>query len=267
MKSFYLIPHHSFIFRDGDDPPADPDPASTEEDKKFTQADVDRMMKKRWGESQDVKKIKEDHAKQLKELRENGALTEAERNTLSAKIEELETSMLTKEEQAAKKIKDAHEKASKEVSKATEERDTWRTRYTSSMVERALTDAAVSVDAISPAQIRGMYQSGAYLEESVGDDGKPNGVFVPKLRFKGFSEDKKKMVDFDLPVEDAIKKIKDDGLNANLFKGSQKPGTGSPPSGGSGGSGGNGQMPTLEQFNGDYAKFSEAYLAHKKASK
>ena len=72
------------------------------EDKKFTQADLNRFL------AQEKEKTRQQNAaliSQLEELKGSKALSEQEKNDLNSRIEELQNQSLTKEEMAKKELK------------------------------------------------------------------------------------------------------------------------------------------------------------------
>lgn len=227
-------------------------------DGKFTpeqQKAVDKIINERFKKERTEK---EKLLGQLNTLKESAGLTAKERDDLMSQIDVLETSMLTKDEQAAKQKTELEKKHQQQLTKATEETSLWQKRFTDSLIERALTDAAVSTDAANPTQLRLMFRGSTRLVEGKDEaTGKPNGSFVPHMSFIGLNEDNEQ-VSMELPVDEAIKKLKDDGLNANLFKHGATGGTGHPPSKGQGGSRDPSAMPRPEDFKTD-AEYGKAY--------
>lgn len=226
------------------------------EDKKFTQKDVDNFINKRFSKE---KKEKETLVTQLKSLETTANLSKEEKEDLVTRIDDLETSMLTETEKAAKEKKDAETKHARELKKSVEEKDIWHKRYTDSTIDRALTDAAVSAGAESSSQIRLMLRGSAYLSEDKDDAGKTTGNFTPKVKFIGLDEDGKIEKELDLPITEALTKIKEDGLNKNLFKHGSTGGTGAPPTGGGGKGSDEDAEPDPADYQGNPTGFTEAY--------
>lgn len=227
-------------------------------DGKFTpeqQKAIDEKFNKRFAKE---KSEKETLLASMKQLESAKGLTETERAELASKVEELETSMLTKEEQATRERTKLTDKHKKDLEGLTSERDTWKNRFRSSTIERALTDAALESGATSAEQIRMMFGGLTDLVEVKNDKGEVTG-FEPTLTFTGLGEDGKTKEKLSLPVSAALKKIKEDGFNANLFTHTQTPGTGEAGNGGAGKSGSNSKMPTPDQFNGDMVAYQKAY--------
>lgn len=230
-------------------------PADSGAEKKFTQEEVDKIIHTRSGR---WKQERETLISQLKMLEQAKGLTEEEKSQLQAQITTLEESVLTKEQQAAKKEKQLLDQHAASLRKATEEANTWKSQFQNAEIRRALADAAGANQAESVEQIQMMFGSAAYLAEDRGTDGKPAG-FTPRLKFRGYTgEDdaNKTLGDLDLPIAEALKRIKSDGLHANLFKHGATGGTGDRGSGqGSGGSSGE---PTLASCGNDKARYTAA---------
>ena len=121
--------------------------------KVFSQGEVNRMLAddRRKHKAQTEKAIGE-----LEALKTKASLTETERKDLESRIDTMKSELLTKE-QLAKKEKDRLEKLhKKDVETLTSERDTWKTKYTTSTIKRAITDEAVTAKAFVPEQIIAM---------------------------------------------------------------------------------------------------------------
>lgn len=176
-------------------------------------------------------------ASELKSLQASANLSKEQQESLSAQIETLETSLQTETEKAQGEQKKLQAKYDKDTKALGEERDLWKGRFETASLTRALTDAAVEAGAEHPGQIAMMFGGNAKLVQDQAD-GKPIESFTGLLSFTGLGEDGKTQETMELPIAKAIAKIRDDGLNANLFKHGAKSGTGTPPSGGTGGTGG-----------------------------
>ena len=222
---------------------------------------VDKIVQKRLARE---KKQNAELATKLKALQSSSSLTQQERDDLASQIETLETSMQTEQERSQGEQKRLQKKYESDTKALTDERDTWRSRFESTEVRRALTDAAVSAGAENPSQIALMFGGNAKLVQDQAD-GKPVESFTPMLSFTGLGEDGKTQETLELPIAEAIAKIKADGLNANLFKHSSKPGTGTPPSGGSGGNGADvSSDPNNPPVPGDFSTTQEWQKAYDK---
>lgn len=267
LRNYWLIRY----FEGDGDGSDDPDPDSNSGDNgggslKFTpeqQKHIDGLINKRFAK---VKKEKETLIAELNTIKQSANLTKEEREQLASRVDELESSILTEQEKAAKEKGKLEKEYKTKLDMTSSERDTWKRRYEDSTIERALTDAAVKHKAANAAQIRMMFRGVTSLVEEKGEDGKPVGSYTPIMKFQGLGEDGKTITDFEMPVEQALKKIKDDGLNANLFEHSGTPGTGGKPGGGSYSGGKDpGKMPVpsdyanSDDFGAAYQKWRDNY--------
>ena len=185
------------------------------EPRTFTQEEVNKFL------ADDRRKHKTQNEKligQLEELKTSQGLSVAEKSSLEQRIEELQSANMTKEE-LAKKEKDKLTKGyRKDLESLTSERDNWKVRYTNSTIQRAIIDSAVSNEAFSPNQLVAILQSNTRLVEDLGDDGKPNGNFITKVKFNDIDKDGNPIV-LDISVNDAVKRMKEiPEQYGNLFK-------------------------------------------------
>lgn len=194
-------------------------------EKKFTQADVDKAIQVRLSRE---KTKQQELAAELENIRNTAKLTADEKEKLSLRITELEEASMTAEQRASKARAAAEQQYKDALQVSKTEADTWKKRFQSSTIQRSLLDAAGSTKALNPQQIVMMFSSNVSLEEDMDEAGKPTGSFTPVLSFVGL-DDKKKQANYVMPVVEALQKIKDDGLQANLFAHEGKPGTGTPP--------------------------------------
>jgi len=162
---------------------------------------------------------------EAKAMAAKAQLTSQQSQELDSRLDQIQNEMRTKEEQAkraAEKLQNAHKEA---INSVTTERDTWRSRFTESTIERSLTDAAAENNAFSPRQIVAILGRDTQLVEVLDDDGKPTGQLSPKVKYR--TKDKEgKPVTLDLSPVDAIKRMKDEDEYLNLFRGEGAGGTG-----------------------------------------
>ena len=117
----------------------------------------------------------------------------------------------------------------------------------------------MSSNAESTEQIQMMFRSATYLSEDKGEDGKGLGTFTPRLKFNLPDPDNKgSFIDQDMPVKEALIKIRDAEMHKNLFKHGATGGTGQQGSSGSQGSASSSSPPDREKFSDDQA-YSVAY--------
>ncbi len=182
--------------------------AAKSAEKTFKQQDVDKIVQER------VKKLTEENKKtvtQLTELQKNKMLTDKERQQLTERIDELNQSMMTKEELAQKEKMELENKFKTDLEVTSQERDTWKNRFTKTMVQRSLLDVAVSGDAFQPSQIMDLLENKTQLVEQ-------DGNFEVKIKFQGRDKDGKAM-DMLLSPEETITEMKKmTDKYGNLFK-------------------------------------------------
>lgn len=256
VRNVYWIPYYEGEGGEGGE--GDPPPPPAGDEKKFTQKDLDKAINYRFRKD---KEEKETLVKQLNELKEKGLTPEA-RETLEAEIQKLTESMQTKEQTLQQKMDETVKKHTKLFEGVSAERDTWKNRYHTSVNERAILDGAVAADAEDPNQFVLMFSGSTRLEEVLDGAGKGTGQFISKMKFKGMDPETKKLVDMDLPTQEAIAHMKEHGLHKNLFKHSAKSGTGSPGQGsGTGKNGSPDKMPQPEDYPNDVPAFTKAYNA------
>lgn len=158
-------------------------------------------------------------------LRSKAQLTAAERQDLDNRLELIQNEMRTKEEQAKRAADKLRKKHKEERESLIAERDTWKTRFTESTIERSLTDAAAANNAFSPKQIVAILGRNTSLVPVLDEDGKPTGGLEPKVRFQ--SKDKEgNPVTLDMSPSDAVKRMKDEEEFLNLFRGEGSGGAG-----------------------------------------
>lgn len=191
-------------------------------EKTFTQAQVDDIVQKRLSRN---KAEADKQAAELKNLKETARLTTEEKESLQLQIDDLQTRYMTKEELAAKEKKELEQNLTQKLEAATGESNTWKNRYETSTINRALTDAAVSAEALVPAQIVALLKDNTRLVEELSEDGSKTGNLVPQTKIKGVDSEGNP-VDLDLPCMEAVKQMKELATNANLFKSGKTGGVG-----------------------------------------
>lgn len=220
--------------------------------KSFTQADVDRILNQRF------KKEREEREQMLarfKEIETNG-LTPDAREAFETQIQTLQESLQTKEQVSQNRLTEVENKYKKQITGVTTERDTWKTRFERSTIERAIMDAASVNQAEDPSQLIMMFGGSTVLEEQLDEKGVPTGNFAAMLKFRGVDAESKKPVDLKLPVSEAVAHMREYGLHKNLFKHGSNQGTGKSGTGAGGGTGS--AEPKPEDFSSP-AAYSAAY--------
>jgi len=192
------------------DKPADVKP--TDKPTAFSQEDVNKFL----AEDRRIHKAKiEELSKTLDTVK---GMSEKERTGLTAKVEELSNALLTKEELAKKETDKIRRKHEGEINEKTKEAEIWKNRFSDSTIVRSLTDAAVSGEAFSPAQIVKMLRENATLTELVDEAGQLTGAYGVRVKFKDVNKEGKPVM-LDVSPDEAIKLMKDKTAEyGNLFK-------------------------------------------------
>lgn len=198
-------------------PPTTSEESSTiteQKSKTFTQDEVNKILAQEKRKHQGVtqKAIKE-----LEALQKKSTMTEKERHELDERVEQLKTSLLTEQEKAKREADKLRRQHRERVTGLEAERDTWKTRFTDSTIERSLTDAAATNNAFNPKQIVAILGRNTRLVEDLDSEGQPTGKLVPKVSFADKNKEGKNVV-LELSPDEAIKRMKEIPEYLNLFK-------------------------------------------------
>jgi len=247
-KLLHLIAALSLVAYEDEQPPAETPPAETppaeEAPTTFSKADVDRLLGEERRRSQEV------HRKTLAELeavRPKLNMTKQERDDLDVRMKDLQKELLTKEEIASQeqaRLRKAHEN---KVAELSGEKDMWQQRYTSSYIDRSITDAAVEFDAYNPSQVVSLLRQDTRLVPKLDAEGNPTDQFEPKIQFED-TDKEGKPVTLELTPKETLKRMREKDAFLNLFRGT-----------GVGGLGGNNQGADKKRDVRDLAKDPEAY--------
>ncbi len=186
--------------------------------------------------------------KELEDQKKLATTTAEQRVELQKKIDDLSQQFQTKEElnrTEKEKLKNTYEAKVKELEK---DKETWQTRFMSSLMEREITDAAIAEKAHDPKIFVTMLRGNTEVVENVVEGVSKGFKTVIKLDSKDATG---KQIELTLDPVQAIKHLKDKPEEFGyLFKGTSSPGLG--------GSG----SKTLKQT--DYAKLTpEEYRKHR----
>lgn len=188
----------------------------------YTQEELDKIVE---AERTRVKEQTRSQISQLEELKKNLNNTAESEAALQKRIDELNKTLLTKEE-LTKREKEALEKKSKEeIENLAKDRDTWQSRFKTSMITRSLTDAAHKEEAFNPDVLVGILSSKAKVVETLKPDGKPTGDFTVKVSLSGKDKEGKPQ-ELDLDPMDAVKFLKEDPQYHFMFKATAGSGVG-----------------------------------------
>jgi hypothetical protein len=185
-----------------------------DDEKKFTQKQVNSMM------AEEKRQHKEQQRKTLDELnaiKTRANLTAEERAELDTKIEDLTNQLMTKDELAKKDKEKLDKKHATEITEITTERDTWKNKYRTSTIQRAITDAAIDFDAFNPKHLVPILEPNTRLVEVKDDDDNPTGEYTPMVKLTT-KNDKGATVVLDLTPEQAVKQMTEMDEHKTLFK-------------------------------------------------
>lgn len=190
--------------------------------KKFSQDDVNKIVaeEKRKTQAAQAKLVTE-----LEAMRNKANLTASEREEIEQRLESVKSEFMTKEELLKQEKAKSEKKLKEDLDAKSKEAENWRGRFTQSTITRSITDAAVASDAFSPKQIVAQLAPNTRLVDVLGEDNKPTGEFVAKVKITAKDKDNKDIT-LDLEVGEAVKKMSEQDEFANLFKGKGTGGTG-----------------------------------------
>ncbi len=189
------------------------DAAADKKTTTFTQEDLNKIL------AQEKRKHQATTQKALNELdaiRKKASLTEKERHELDERVDRIQNDMRTKEEQAKRQQEMLRKAHNERIQGLEAERDTWRTRFTTSTIERSITDAAVLNNSFNPRQIVAILGRDTQLVEEL-REGQPTGSLIPRVTFHDMDKEGKAVV-LELSPTDAVKRMKEMAEFLNLFK-------------------------------------------------
>lgn len=145
-----------------------------------------------------------------------------DKKAAEARFETLQNQMLSKE-QLAEKDKAKESKANeKSLTEATLRGDKWKKVYTETMIDNAITSAAVEHKGYSTEQFTAILRPITQLVEEVGSDG-PTGNYIAEVSFKD-KDSAGKDITLKLSTSDAVKRMKEIEKYQNLFAAKGKSG-------------------------------------------
>lgn len=182
---------------------------------------------KREKEKERAKVVKQtqDQIAELEKLKKKSTLTEQEKQDLEARISEMSRSIMTKEQLAHEERAKLQRKYEQETKNLSEERDSWKNLFTSSTIDRAITDAASQYEAFQSADIIALLKPYTNLAEETDKTGAKTGHLVPKVKFNDVDGEGKR-VTLDLTVPEAVKRMTELDRYGHLFKTTAKSGLG-----------------------------------------
>ena len=194
--------------------PPPPPPPPTPDDKKFSQGDLDRLMAEHRKKLQSENK---DLVDQLTKLRENVNLTAQEKEALETRINSLSQQHLTDTQKLQAELDTTKKKLSSENEGLKVAGQKWQGLFNNLLVTNAILQGASEHKAVNAAQLAAMLSPSAKVVEVLDEKGQPTGEYAAKLPIKTVDPKTKAEVVIDLPIVEAIGKMREDENNANLF--------------------------------------------------
>jgi hypothetical protein len=185
----------------------------------FTQDDVNRIVEERLARD---RKAREERYRDLEsrysQLLENQNLSEEERNKLEESLEDVRKQLRSKDQQAAHERKQLLARFEQQLSETRKAAEVWENRFRESSVSRALQDAAVANDAYNASQVVGLLRPMTKLVEDLDETtGKATGRFKTVVDLPDRDEQGQEVMTQGSP-SDIVKRMKELGDYANLFK-------------------------------------------------
>lgn len=188
----------------------------------FTQTQVNTFLAE---EKRKQQKKQQELATELEQLKKNASLTIEEKKTLEKRIEELQNQYMTAEEKARHASEIVQKQAEEELKQLVEERDSWQQRHSYLLIDTEITKSAIENKAYHFEQIAALLRPNTKLVEQLGEDSKPTGEYIPRVRFQD-TDKKGKPINLDLTVSEAVKRMTELPQYGNLFEGGKKGGAG-----------------------------------------
>lgn len=182
----------------------------------FSQEEVNKMLAtdRRKGEERTKKIIGE-----LEALKKSKNLTEQQQQDLAKRIEELNDQLLTKEQLANKDKEKLKKDYTQQVETVTKERDTWRGRFEKALIVNAIHKASEELEAFDTSQIIALIQAQSpRVVQEMDENGELLDIFTPRVKMVDFDSKQDKQIILDLTITEAIKRMKENPVNFNLFK-------------------------------------------------
>ena len=231
-----LIPAEPFytVYDDGDNDTGSDDTGDTDDkiddstggdtggNKTFTQDDVNRIVSK---EKAEAKRQMQKRIAELEKFKSTAKLSQEELKTLETQIGDMQKQIETKEEQVKREREISAKKHQRELQGLTEERDSWKNRYTQSIIQRSLTDAAVSANAFNPEQVVAILRPNTEVVEEVDQDGKTTGRYKAQTSYNTVDEKGQPITVVEDPAK-IVKRMMDTEECMNLFKSDKAGGLG-----------------------------------------
>lgn len=210
-----------FACYDDADPPVVDPPA---DETVTSQAELNNVLKR---EKEKFRKDREKLTKQLEDLR-SASMSSEQKEALENQIEELRSQTLTVEERARHQLTKAQKDAQAALDSETTKAKTWESRYHDLKIGHEIVSAASSHEVLPGGVelVESFLRPKTRLVPDLDDEGKETGTYTAKVKFNDTNKEGKAVV-LDLPVADAVKRMKElPEKFGSLFKGSANGGVG-----------------------------------------
>lgn len=197
-----------------DTPPKDPPP----KDKTFSAEEVAELEQK-------YKQQLNQYADDLETFQKKSQMTEQERKDLRDKVEKLRNEALSEKERKDRELQKLETEKQQQIEELTKEREEWRKRYTETILNNSLLDAAMKNKAVDPQQIVDMLYHKTELVDELDDNEQSTGQLIPKTTIMDKTKEGK-VIPVQLPVNEAVKRLSEMESYWNLFQGEGTGGTG-----------------------------------------
>ena len=185
----------------------------------FTQDDVNRIVEERL--ARDRKSREEQNRRletQLQELLKTKELSDQERERIQESLDDVQQQLRSKEQQANHEKKQLQNEYERKLSEANQRAESWEVRFRESSIGRALQDAAVANDAFNSSQIVNLLRPMTKLVELVDETtGRTIGEYKTVVDLPDRDEKGQEVMTQGTPDE-IVKRMKELGEYANLFK-------------------------------------------------
>lgn len=191
---------------------------------------------------------------ELTKLKESNKNNSELNQTLTSQIESLEKTYMTEKELKDREIASLEKRRKDEVETVTKDRDAIKKSFEDLTIEIELTKEATIAEELVPGQLSKHIRGDTVLMDDIGEDGKPTGKKVVKIKLQDVDKKTNKPIELVLPVKDAFKRMKEvPERYGNFFKGMSVSGVGANNTRG----GSDGAMPTD----------TESYIANRNKKK
>jgi len=143
------------------DPPPPPKPPAS--DKKFSQADLDRVV------ANQRRELTQKHLDEVNRLKKSAGLTAEEKANLEERSKELEDALLTEKEQAKKEVERVKKQLAEERDKAKKEANHNWSLFVDSKISTEIATAAAKHKAFNPSQVEAIVRPLCVVEDEKDD--------------------------------------------------------------------------------------------------